>query len=93
MSRCIALLPSSLSTLRFLRRWYSCAVRPAINCMLWAMASPPVSFMRCTWFVVLGVEALLAVIAGYFLYAEQLNARMLGGVALVVAATLLLRLP
>ena len=29
-----------------------------------------------------GVEALLAVIAGYFLYAEQLNARMLGGVAL-----------
>jgi multidrug transporter EmrE-like cation transporter len=46
-----------------------------------------------TWFVVLGVEALLAVIAGYFLYAEQLNARMLGGVALVVAGTLLLRLP
>ena len=38
-----------------------------------------------TWFVVLGVEALLAVIAGYFLDAEQLNARMLGGVALVVA--------
>jgi multidrug transporter EmrE-like cation transporter len=38
-----------------------------------------------TWFVVLGVEALLAVIAGYFLYAEQLNAHMLGGVALVVA--------
>jgi hypothetical protein len=30
-----------------------------------------------TWFVVLGVEALLAVIAGYFLYAEQLNARCL----------------
>jgi len=26
--------------------------------------------------------------AGYFLYAEQLNARMLGGVALVVAGTL-----
>lgn len=40
-----------------------------------------------------GVEALLAVIAGYFLYAEQLNARMLRGVALVVAGTLLLRLP
>ena len=31
--------------------------------------------------------------AGYFHYAEQLNARMLGGVALVVAGTLLLRLP
>ena len=61
--------------------------------MLWAMTSPPVSFTkRCTWFAVLGVEALLAVIAGYFLYAEQLNARMLGGVALVVAGTLLLRL-
>jgi|SoiMethySBSTD1v2_1073268.scaffolds.fasta_scaffold6333764_1 hypothetical protein len=42
-----------------LRRLYSCAVRPAINC---------------------------------FLYAEQLNACMLGGVILVVAATLLLRL-
>jgi len=45
-----------------------------------------------SYVVVLGVEALLAVIAGYFLYA-QLNARMLGGVALVVAGTLLLRLP
>jgi multidrug transporter EmrE-like cation transporter len=32
-------------------------------------------------------------VTGYFLYAEQLNARMLGGVALVVAGTLLLRLP
>ena len=35
----------------------------------------------------------IPVIAGYFLYAEQLNPRMLGGVALVVAGTLLLRLP
>jgi multidrug transporter EmrE-like cation transporter len=35
----------------------------------------------------------IPVIAGYFLYAEQLNVRMLGGVALVVAGTLLLRLP
>jgi hypothetical protein len=41
----------------------------------------------------LGVEALLAIIAGYFLYAEQLNARMLGGVARLFARTLLLRLP
>lgn len=57
--------------------------------MLWAMTSPPVSFTkRCTWFVVLGVEALLPVIAGYFLCAEQLNARMLGGVALVVGDTI-----
>jgi multidrug transporter EmrE-like cation transporter len=37
---------------------------------------------------VLGVEALLAVVAGYFPYAEQLNAGMLGGVALVVAGIL-----
>ena len=66
---------------------------PGINCMLWAMTPPPVSFTkRCTWFVVLGVEALLPVIVGYFLCAEQLNGRMLGGVALVVG-TLLLRLP
>jgi drug/metabolite transporter (DMT)-like permease len=43
--------------------------------------------------VVRSAEALLAVIAGYFLYAEQLNAHMLGGVALVVAGTLLVRLP
>ena len=57
--------------------------------MLWAMTSPPVSFTkRRTWFVLLGVEALLPVIAGYFLYAEQLNARMLGGVALVVGDTI-----
>jgi multidrug transporter EmrE-like cation transporter len=35
----------------------------------------------------------ISVLAGYFLYAEQLNARRLGGVALVVAGTLLLRLP
>jgi multidrug transporter EmrE-like cation transporter len=35
----------------------------------------------------------IPVIAGYFLYAEQFNACMLGGVALVVAGTLLLRLP
>jgi drug/metabolite transporter (DMT)-like permease len=35
----------------------------------------------------------ISVLAGYFLYAEQLTPRMLGGVALVVAGTLLLRLP
>jgi hypothetical protein len=36
---------------RFLRRLYSCAVRPAINRMLWAMTSPPASFTkRCTSF-------------------------------------------
>ena len=46
-----------------------------------------------SYVVVLGLEALLAVVAGYFLFAEQLNARMLGGVALVVAGILLLRLP
>ena len=46
-----------------------------------------------SYVVVLGLEALLAVVAGYFLFAEQLNPRMLGGVALVVAGILLLRLP
>jgi len=46
-----------------------------------------------SYVVVLGLEALLAVVAGYFLFAEQVNPRMLGGVALVVAGILLLRLP
>jgi len=46
-----------------------------------------------SYVVVLGLEALLAVIAGYFLFAEQVNARMVSGVALVVAGILLLRLP
>jgi multidrug transporter EmrE-like cation transporter len=46
-----------------------------------------------SYVVVLGLEALLAVVAGYFLFAEQVNPRMLGGVVLVVAGILLLRLP
>lgn len=46
-----------------------------------------------SYVVVLGLEALLAVLAGYFLFAEQLNARIVSGVALVVAGILLLRLP
>ncbi len=46
-----------------------------------------------SYVLVLALEALLAVVAGYFLFAEQVNARMLGGVALVVAGILLLRLP
>ena len=56
----------------------------------WAMKQES---LGSSYVVVLGLEALLAVIAGYFLFAEQLNARMLGGVALVVAGILLLRLP
>lgn len=56
----------------------------------WAMKQEA---LGSSYVVVLGLEALLAVIAGYFLFAEQLNARMLGGVALVVAGILLLRLP
>ena len=56
----------------------------------WAMKQET---LGSSYAVVLGLEALLAVIAGYFLFAEQLNARMLGGVALVVAGILLLRLP
>jgi len=56
----------------------------------WAMKQES---LGSSYVVVLGLEALLAVIAGYFLFAEQVNARMLSGVALVVAGILLLRLP
>jgi multidrug resistance protein EbrB len=56
----------------------------------WAMKQET---LGSSYVVVLGLEALLAVIAGYFLFAEQVSARMLGGVVLVVAGILLLRLP
>lgn len=55
----------------------------------WAMKQEA---LGSSYVVVLGLEALLAVIAGYFLFAEQINARMLGGVALVVGGIILLRL-
>lgn len=46
-----------------------------------------------SYVVVLGLEALLAVVAGNFFFAEQVNVRILGGVVLVVGGILLLRLP
>lgn len=45
-----------------------------------------------SYVVVLGFEALLALCAGYFLFNEQVSARMLGGVALVLGGILVLRL-
>ena len=42
--------------------------------------------------VVLGLEALLAVIAGYFLFAEQMTARMISGVVFIVLGIILLRI-
>ena len=46
-----------------------------------------------SYVVVLGLEALLAVVASSLIFAEQVNVRMLSGVALVVLGIFLLRLP
>ena len=45
-----------------------------------------------SYVVVLGLEALLAVVAGYFLFSEQLTLKMISGVVLVVMGIALLRL-
>lgn len=45
-----------------------------------------------SYVVVLGLEALLAVIAGYFLFAEQMTARMISGVVFIVLGIILLRI-
>lgn len=45
-----------------------------------------------SYVVVLGLEALLAVIAGYFLFAEQMTPRMIFGVVIVVLGIILLRI-
>ena len=55
----------------------------------WAMKQEP---LGSSYVVVLGLEALLAVIAGYFLFAEQMTPRMISGVVLVVCGIFLLRL-
>lgn len=55
----------------------------------WAMKQES---LGSSYVVVLGLEALLAVIAGYFLFAEALTGKMISGVVLVVAGILLLRL-
>ena len=46
-----------------------------------------------SYVVVLGLEVLLAVVAGNVIFAEQVNPRMLSGVALVVLGICVLRLP
>lgn len=55
----------------------------------WAMKQEA---LGSSYVVVLGLEALLAVIAGYFLFAEQMTVKMISGVALVVLGIILLRM-
>ena len=55
----------------------------------WAMKREP---LGSSYVVVLGLEALLAVLAGYFLFAEQMTIKMISGVVLVVLGMILLRL-
>jgi len=46
-----------------------------------------------SYVVVLGLEALLAVVAGTVIFAEELSVKMLSGVALVVIGIVVLRWP
>jgi small multidrug resistance pump len=55
----------------------------------WAMKQEA---LGSSYVVVLGLEALLAVIAGYFLFAEQMTPKMISGVVLVVLGIILLRI-
>jgi len=45
-----------------------------------------------SYVVVLGLEALLAVVMGYLFFAEQMTIKMISGVVLVVLGMILLRL-
>lgn len=45
-----------------------------------------------SYVVVLGLEALLAVLAGYFVFAEQMTVKVISGVVLVVLGIILLRI-
>ena len=56
----------------------------------WAMKQEP---LGSSYVVVLGLEALLAVLAGYFFFAEQMTIKMMSGVVLVVLGIVVLRLP
>jgi multidrug transporter EmrE-like cation transporter len=56
----------------------------------WAMKHEA---LGSSYVVVLGLEALLAVVAGSLIFAEQVNVRILSGVALVVLGICVLRLP
>ena len=55
----------------------------------WAMKQEA---LGASYVVVLGLEAILAVVAGCFLFAEQMSLKMLSGVVLVVLGIVLLRL-
>jgi multidrug transporter EmrE-like cation transporter len=55
----------------------------------WAMKHEA---LGSSYVVVLGLEALLAVIAGYFLFAEQMTVRMISGVVFIVLGIILLRI-
>ncbi|MGH7886310.1 MAG: DMT family transporter [Candidatus Binatia bacterium] len=55
----------------------------------WAMKQEA---LGSSYAVVLGLEALLAMLAGYFLFAEQMTPRMISGAVLVVLGIILLRL-
>ena len=55
----------------------------------WAMKREP---LGSSYVVVLGLEALFAVLAGYFLFAEQMTIKMISGVVLVVLGMILPRL-
>jgi multidrug transporter EmrE-like cation transporter len=46
-----------------------------------------------SYVVVLGIEALLAVVAGYLFFAERVTVKTLSGVVLVLLGILALRLP
>jgi len=56
----------------------------------WAMKQEA---LGSSYVVVLGLEALLAVFAGYFLFAEQMTGKMTSGVVFVVLGIILLRMP
>jgi multidrug transporter EmrE-like cation transporter len=55
----------------------------------WAMKQEA---LGSSYVVVLGLEALLAVFAGYLLFAEQMTAKMISGVVFVVFGIILLRM-
>jgi multidrug transporter EmrE-like cation transporter len=56
----------------------------------WAMKQEA---LGASYAVVLGLEALLAVLAGYVMFTEDLTIRTLSGVGLVVLGIVVLRMP
>ena len=55
----------------------------------WAMKQEA---LGSSYVVVLGLEALLALLAGYFLFAEQMTVKMIFGAVLVVLGIIFLRM-